>query len=102
MTVDSGYHPVSRSIGVGATDDIDVILARARSTQHGVATPYGPRDNFRAVVAEASGDFREKSIVANHHTHLTKAGFENRVRAPRRQAAFNLAARQANFAVFAR
>ena len=60
VAVDGGDHPVTRGVGVSAADDVNVILASARGTEHGVAAPHGPRDNFRAVVAEIARDLGKK------------------------------------------
>lgn len=77
MAVNSRDHPVTGGIGVCAANDINVILAGACRAKDWVAAPHGPRDNLRTVVAEVARDFREKTVVAHHHTHLTEAGLED-------------------------
>ena len=53
-------HPVRGLICISAADDVHVIFAGARLSQHGIAAPDWPGDDFRSIVAELSGDFRKE------------------------------------------
>src|SRR5213594_1861947 len=50
--IDGGKHPVARHVFVSAADQIDMVLARAGARLFGIAAPHGPRDDFRAAIAQ--------------------------------------------------
>src|SRR5262249_45435927 len=79
----------------------DVILARPGRRQQRVAPPDRPGDYLGAAVGQFARDFREKAIVADHHSELPEARFENRIFVPGRDARVDLAARQADLAILA-
>src|SRR2546429_1826150 len=70
LAIDGGEHPVARHVFVGAADEIDMVLARAGARLFGIAAPHGPRDDFRAAIAQLARDFGKESVVANHHAYL--------------------------------
>jgi hypothetical protein len=101
VAVDGGDHPVSGGIGVGAADQIHVVFTGAGGTEQGIAAPHRPRNHLRSIVAESPGDLGEEAIIADHHADLAEARVKDRVAAARADAALNLAAWQADLAVFA-
>src|SRR5439155_6454888 len=84
-----------------AADKIDVVLARARGGEQRVAAPNRKGDDFRATVAQLSGDFGEEPIVAHHHAQFAEARVEHGVFFAGRDAAFDFTAGQSGFAIFA-
>src|SRR5712691_10578543 len=101
MVEDGGDHPVAGDRLVSAADEVDVIFAGAGAGEQRVAAPDGPGDDFRAAVAQLAGDFGEEAVVADHQAYFAEAGFKNRIVAAGRDAAVDLAAREAGFAVLA-
>src|SRR6266700_6324554 len=49
-------HPVARDVFVGAADQIDVVLRRARACQFRIAAPHGPGNHFCAAIAQFPRD----------------------------------------------
>src|SRR5207253_3331038 len=78
-----------------------MILTGAGAGQERIATPYRPGDNLGTAVGQLAGYFREEAIIAHHQAYLAEAGGKDRVFRTWRHSAFNLAARQADLAVFA-
>src|SRR5207253_9359687 len=78
-----------------------MVLTGAGAGQERIAAPYRPGDYLGAVVGQLPGYFREEAIIAHHQAYLTEARGEDRVFRTWRHPAFNLAARQADLAVFA-
>src|SRR5207302_147350 len=73
-----GNHPFVLRLSVSAANNIDVVFASSSCCQHRVAAPDRKGNDLRAIVGELSRDFREKSVIAHHQSHLTKARVENR------------------------
>ena len=99
--VNGGEHPVGVGVGVGAADEVDVIFAGAGGGEERVAAPNWEGDDFGAVESELAGNFGEKAVVANHHAEFAETCVEDGVFVARSNAAFDFAARESDFAVFA-
>src|SRR5207247_10181699 len=89
-----------RPFFVGAADEINMVLARAGAGEFRVASPDGPGDYLRAVIAQLTCDFGKEAVVANHHPDLAKARIEDGIIAARRDATFDFTARQTGFPIF--
>lgn len=78
-----------------------MVLTSTRGGEERIATPDGPGNDFGAVHAESSSHFGKEAVIADHHADLAKGGVEDGVVGAGGEAGFDLAAWQADFAVFA-
>lgn len=78
-----------------------MVLTSTRGGEERIAAPDGPGDDFRAVIAEFACDLRKEAVIADHHADFAKGSVEDGVVGAGGEAGFDLAAWQADFAVFA-
>ncbi len=101
VVVDCGDYPVSRYVGVGAADDVDVVFAGAGGSEERIAAPDGPGDDFGAAFVQLASDLGEEAVVADHHTDFAEACVEDGVFVAGHDSALDFSAWECDFSVFA-
>ena len=78
-----------------------MVLTSTRGGEERIAAPDGPGDDLGALIAEFACDLRKEAVIADHHPNPADGSVKNRIVRAGSEAGFDLAARQADLAVFA-